>query len=390
MSLHNPVEFATSLSAKLATRSRHVCAFLGAGVGCACGLPDVVALQDRVLSGLDKRSKAAFASQLNDRNLEEALSRLRRIAALVTGDQTVDDLTRGQAEELDRAACKVIVEALDLEDADLKPMQCFAAWVARADYHLPIEVFTVNYDLLIETALEDFGVPYFDGFMGTMQASFHTQLVESSPGSGEQCLPSLFVRLWKLHGSVNWVRAKDRGIVRLGQPVQDGRAAAIYPSDTKYEESRRVPFVVLHDRLRRALYQPETLVIVTGYSFGDSHLNELIFDAASRRERSEFVVFCHGCIPPELADCASRMPNLQVTSAAEAILGGIRAKWETPEDPPPNLWEDSAFGLGDFRNLAAYLARSATHQPGGSPLLRELIESISLGDSTDRKEKSDA
>jgi hypothetical protein len=52
------------------------------------------------------------------------------------------------------------------------------------------------------------------------------------------------------------------------------------PSDAKYEESRRVPFVVLHDRLRRALQQPETLVIIAGYLFSDDDLNELIFDAA--------------------------------------------------------------------------------------------------------------
>jgi NAD-dependent SIR2 family protein deacetylase len=37
---HDPIRFAADLGAKLATRSRHVCAFLGAGVGCTCGLPE--------------------------------------------------------------------------------------------------------------------------------------------------------------------------------------------------------------------------------------------------------------------------------------------------------------------------------------------------------------
>ncbi len=42
---HDPLRFATELSAKLATRSRHVCVFLGARVALACGLPDIAQLQ---------------------------------------------------------------------------------------------------------------------------------------------------------------------------------------------------------------------------------------------------------------------------------------------------------------------------------------------------------
>ena len=70
MSKHNPMQFATSMSAKLATRSRHVCMFLGAGISRACGLPDVNQLQELVLSELDKTDQEAFAHQLKGRNIE--------------------------------------------------------------------------------------------------------------------------------------------------------------------------------------------------------------------------------------------------------------------------------------------------------------------------------
>jgi len=132
--------------------------------------------------------------------------------------------------------------------------------------------------------------------------------------------------------------------------------------------------VVLQDRLRRALHEPETLVLIAGYSFSDKHLNELLFDAASRRERSEFLVFCHSNIPEALAKHASTTPNLQVASGREAILGGLRGEWETPKDPLGSLWVDDQFGLRDFSNLATHLARSATQEPEGEALLRELVE----------------
>ena len=178
-----------------------------------------------------------------------------------------------------------------------------------------------------------------------------------------ESVPAFFARLWKLHGSVNWGWGENRQIVRLGRAVTGGIAAAIYPSDAKYEESRRVPFVVLHDRFRRSLQLPETLVLITGYSFSDQHLNDLVFDAAARRERSEFVAFCYSKIPDALSTIATTTPNLQVVAGSEAIIGGVRGKWTHPENPPPNVWENDKFLLCDFRNLAAYLARSAAGEP---------------------------
>ena len=229
-------------------------------------------------------------------------------------------------------------------------MICFAAWAARSNYHLPLELFTVNYDLLLESALEQMRVPYFDGFVGTLNAGFHTELVEALPGSDREIIPSFFVRLWKLHGSVNWIWNASGQVVRIGQAARDGIAAAIYPSDAKYDESRRVPFLVLHDRFRRAIHQAETLVLIAGYSFSDDHLNELIFDAATRRERSEFVAFLYSDIPESLAKRAEITPNLQIVSSREAIIGGTRAKWKEPEGALTNVWSDGRFLLPDFKS----------------------------------------
>ncbi|MGH9063637.1 MAG: hypothetical protein ACRD0L_06660 [Acidimicrobiales bacterium] len=195
MAGHQVMPFANGLSARLATRSRHVCAFLGAGVSCACGLPDVSGLRQQVLDGLVGDQGVAFRRQLSGRNLEQALSRLRRIAALLDEDtDQVDGLTGQEAAALDREVCRLIVEALDLDGADLAPTLRFAAWAARADYQLPVELFTVNYDLLLETALEALSVPYFDGFVGALRARFRTELVEAAAGGADDWLPSFLIR----------------------------------------------------------------------------------------------------------------------------------------------------------------------------------------------------
>lgn len=387
---HNPLDFTTALSAKLASRSRHVCVFLGAGSSQACGLPGVEQLQNVVLKALNGDDKKTFQRQLKNYNLEGALTRIRRIAALVNDKEEFDGLTNEKSTKLDAEICKAIVNELDIKNANHEPFNRLAAWAARARYNQPVELFTVNYDLLLETALDSLRVPYFDGFIGTVRAGFNTGLVEGKVEADREWMPSFFARLWKLHGSVNWAWEKDRTIIRLGQPVPEGEVAAIFPSDTKYEESRRVPFVVLQDRFRRALNEPETLFLITGYSFNDDHLNDMIFDAASRRPRSEFQAFCYADIPDKLAYQASITPNLQVTNGSEAILGGVRSKWITPEDPPPGLWVDGQFGLRDFTHLSAYLARITSQEPERETFMKELLEKAIKQNMSDGGTKDDA
>ena len=357
---HDPLRFVNDLSAKLASRSRHVCVFLGAGTSRACGLPDMSELQEKVQGHLEPGDQERLSHQLHGRNLEGALSRLRRLAAVLEGDAELEGLTQKAARRLDRAVCQAIVDELSIDTANFEAASHFAAWAARADYHWPLEVFTVNYDLVIETAFERLRLPYFDGFVGNLEGRFRTDLVEGTPDDPDRWLSRSFVRLWKLHGSVNWAWdvAHETEIVRLGLPVSSS-AAAIYPSDAKYDESRRVPFLVLQDRFRRALDQPETLTLVTGYSFGDEHLNELLFDAAERRPRSEIVAFCHSSIPEALRERAIRTPNLQAVTPTKAILGGTVAAWEKPADVVgiEGFWRDN-FTLGDFRSLSSHLARN--------------------------------
>jgi len=140
--------------------------------------------------------------------------------------------------------------------------------------------------------------------------------------------------------------------------------------------------VVLQDRFRRALHQPETLVIIAGYSFSDAHLNELIFDAALRRERSEFITFSYSQIPAVLAERALTTPNLQCVTGSEAILGGVRGTWRQPTDGSADIWDSGQLALRDFGKLAAYLAKSAASEPEVGQALRELLKSAGVSDGT--------
>ncbi len=362
---HDAATVARELASKLASRARHVCLLIGAGASCAAGLPTLEELQKQVVDALPNPRKAQATALLADRNLEEGLSRLRRLRNVLSGDEKVGGLTAEDAAELDAAICAGIMSEIKIEGSNSDAFVQLASWAARMENEHPLELFTTNYDLLIELGLERVGVPYFDGFIGSVRAAFLPELVEPHDAPPSRGLPAGFVRLWKLHGSVNWrlsSEASEVRMVRTGQEHVDG-VVAIYPSDEKYDQSRRVPFVVLMDRFRRALQEPETITITTGFSFRDGHLNETLFEAASRHPRSEVLALCYDTIPDEVAQWAATTRNLVALSPEDAIIDGRRAAWRPSEDIP-GVFEGGRFLLGDFAHLAAFLARKVAPADG--------------------------
>lgn len=363
---HDPEQVATQLAAKLAARSRHVCLFVGAGAGKSARLPDLAELKDAVLETLDGEEVSAATQLLAGRDLESGLTRLRRISSLLDEGEEFAGFTRDKAMALEQVITGAVATVITNTDANLDAHLQLAAWAASASYHLPLEVFTVNYDLLLERAFEQIGLGYFDGFVGNLEGRFRADLVDAVDPALPDALPGTFVRLWKLHGSINWavVTSGDtRRIVRLGSPAPAGSTAAIYPSEEKYDASRRLPYVALMDRLRRALERPESLTVICGYSFRDQHINEVIFDAALRHPRSETIGLCFRDIPGDLGSRALLARNMTVLGAEEAIVGGQRLRWSEAADIP-GVFAGGRFLLGDFKHAAAFLGRDVAGAPG--------------------------
>jgi hypothetical protein len=353
--MHNAEEAAKELAEKLASRNRHVMFLLGAGASCAAGLPDVNQLKRAVENVLVGADKVDYQRLGTNRNIEEILSRLRLISQVLSGStESLDGLTTDRAQELDQRICTAISNVIQGGTLNLDAHLRLARWCARTSYMRPLEIFTMNYDNLIEKGLEQIGVPYFDGFTGNYEGLFRADLVDSTDGRDDVTPPPGWVRVWKLHGSISWSRVTRGGASVIIRTAKPSESLAVYPSIQKYEESRRIPFVVLGDRLRRALAIPETTCIVSGYSFADEHINDLLYDAAQFYPASEILVLCYSDIPPKLAERAKSLPNLTVCSPSKAIIGAQEKEWQKITDETP-FWKAGAFILGDFSALTQFL-----------------------------------
>lgn len=203
--LHNPEHIAVEFAEKLASKDRHVIFLIGAGASCAAGLPDLDGLKEAVQKMLKGDDQAAFDGLAESRNIEEILSRLRLISeVLEDSSSSIDGFSAEFAEGLDHAICVAIAKVIAETTIDIAVHAKFASWLGLARYSRPIEVFTNNYDLLLERGLEAATVPYFDGFIGVYEGRFRADLVDTTDVVDSMTPPSRWIRVWKLHGSVSW------------------------------------------------------------------------------------------------------------------------------------------------------------------------------------------
>jgi SIR2-like domain len=154
-----------------------------------------------------------------------------------------------------------------------------------------IAFFTTNYDTLLEDALglEKFAV--VDGFSGGAIAYWNPQIEFKETPS----LPKKFF-LYKLHGSIDWLRNQEKGLVRTRYGTKyfaNKSDIMIYPQATKYVETQKDPFSYLFNGLRNALNANDDNILVTcGYSFGDDHINAEIQAALSNdSNRTTLIAF---------------------------------------------------------------------------------------------------
>lgn len=309
----------------------------------------------------DKIVKIVGTDGGNGANIELILSRIRMFAS-VAGNGDVRGMSAGELSKLDEDVCKVIsmevTKSLPSKDS---PYHNLAIWSRAIRRERPVHIFTTNYDLLMEQALEESAAPYFDGFIGARKAFFDLGAVED-----EDLLPPRWTRLWKIHGSINWRLDSGTSVVRSDQKTEE-QSYLIYPSHLKYDQSRKMPYFAMLDRLKAFLLAPSALIFICGYSFSDEHINDVICRSLETNPTAHTFACVHGTLEDvryALArQCASATPNLSLLGFDKAIIGRNMGAWVSDDIDslplPPGVLVKSGdeikLRLGDFAAFGALL-----------------------------------
>lgn len=173
------------------------------------------------------------------------------------------------------------------------------SFASRTGNRERLNIFTTNYDRLIEVGAELAGVHLMDRFVGTMMPIFRSSRLNldihyNPPGiRGEPRYLEGVARLTKLHGSVDWVQNENE-IRRIGLPFgvddiapylnapglkgADALKLMVYPNSAKDRETAEYPYVELFRDFAAAVCRPNSTLVTYGYGFGDEHINRVIHD----------------------------------------------------------------------------------------------------------------
>jgi len=153
-----------------------------------------------------------------------------------------------------------------------------------------MNIFTLNYDTLLEQAADAEGAVLLDGFVGTTRRIFRPESYEQDlyfPAETTEGRVHRFDRvlhLYKLHGSITWLADKPTldnpyGVTSAALNSEEVRPLLIYPTPSKYGETLGMPYSDLFRRFAGTVARPQSVLFVVGYGFGDEHVNAIIRQA---------------------------------------------------------------------------------------------------------------
>lgn len=138
-------------------------------------------------------------------------------------------------------------------------------------------VATLNYDITFETAAESVGLATDYG----LESWNEKRVIRFAANS---------IKLFKLHGSVNWFKdgTDDIALDPIGARARRPTRAMIFggQSDKLNPDG---PFITLRQEFQRSLFNSTTLAIV-GYSFSDAHLNAIIRMWIASKRKGKLIV----------------------------------------------------------------------------------------------------
>ena len=303
---------------------KNLVVLLGSGASFHLGSPQTRNLtNEQVLSlivkagGAPADSDAALLAAINatdSGDLEQLLNALQLASSfaaqtdlnavvLGTGDGAKTypkEKVEGLRRRINRAlaeACRLPQPGQKLDPPyDVDPLRAHRTFLSRIvrsrRSNLPRpRIFTTNYDLLIESALDTLGYPYIDGFSGTVDRRLNLAFYGLDFHRVETTTQSVLARaegalyLHKIHGSLNWrsfvARDHVTGLESLEVKQSDGDdqdddLVLIYPTSAKEADTLAYPYSDLLRLLGDAAQQEDTAILVAGYGFADPHINRLL------------------------------------------------------------------------------------------------------------------
>ncbi|WEV53372.1 SIR2 family protein [Bifidobacterium sp. ESL0704] len=223
---------------------------------------------------------------INDEpSIEELLNKAKKYSTELSSTVNVEDWISKIRNIIFNNSYKLLNKKSDLARLHQKFLKDLALRPAKSPRP---QLFTTNYDRLFETAAGQNGQSVIDGFSFSFPRVFDSRffgydIVRRSGEDEHELVPQEgVIKLYKLHGSVDWQTDHTSDFeknITINENVKADDACMIFPSKQKYHQSYEEPYLGLMAEFRESLRRPNTCVLVIGFGLNDDHLSGPLLSA---------------------------------------------------------------------------------------------------------------
>lgn len=265
------------------------------------GIPTMQGLADEFYNKKIKEANGieVIFNQLNLNDNEQMKDNLEKLMEFLFAQRFVHETLYNENDEnlknikmLIKSVQDFIFEKCNIEGREIIEIykNFYRKLIYRDNNLAKINIFTTNYDLFNEKALDELGIIYANGFSGVVErffnpAVFNYAFAEQMELSHNKWnVIDNFIYLYKLHGSINWVETENEQHLFKIKEIQspdnsNENTAMIYPTPIKQNASFGSPYSDIFREFQKKLMKSNNVLVVVGYSFADEHINNIIYQA---------------------------------------------------------------------------------------------------------------
>lgn len=146
-----------------------------------------------------------------------------------------------------------------------------------------IDIMTPNYDRIIEIICDKLGIGVITGFSGSLYGKFNRSLLKQ-PTEMYNCRKYAWIRLFKPHGSINWISENGKEYLTNDYEILKEKAEYIEivtPGSSKYKAGMtNNTFRHMREEFNELLNPTDNYsLLIYGYGFNDDHFDAALFDS---------------------------------------------------------------------------------------------------------------
>ncbi len=287
----------------LVFKTKNTTVLLGAGASCVCGLPSGAKLFEdlkkhkiKKFNGNDEEIKKIITTTDN-LDIETYLSKIENAKMFYKNNN--DSKKADNIEVFYNDCLKFIVNKIKINVPSRDVHKKFISKLLSTRNDLSkgrIKIFTTNYDTIIEDACAEEGIIAIDGFsfVGSKRLFnsnyFDYDVIDDNLTKRNNTPERInnLIYLHKLHGSVNWYK-EENTFYCTNKNQEKKNPMIIIPGESKFKNSYDSPYLDMIGKFREGLCESELLIVI-GYSFSDTHINNIIVESIQRNSNISVLI----------------------------------------------------------------------------------------------------